>query len=222
MSAAARPTTARSRIQMITTLLRKLGLRRASGDRAVPRPSGLLRALARDEGAARHRRRRPRCPHLKRMAASDPHPEPRRAARAVLDRLERPALHGRPPDMARDHPCTEETADRARRPRPGAQRRALRPRRRGELRRRAARCSSGSPTTATSSPTSRSPSSRTAAPARALENRYTSQVIMLHRASEKYLHPRQFLAVAARQRVQGERHLALLLPCRRTTTISRS
>jgi hypothetical protein len=30
-------------------------------------------------------------PHLKRMAASDPHPEPRRAARAVLDRLEAPA-----------------------------------------------------------------------------------------------------------------------------------
>ena len=30
-------------------------------------------------------------PHLKRMAATDPHPDPRRAARAVLDRLERPA-----------------------------------------------------------------------------------------------------------------------------------
>ena len=30
-------------------------------------------------------------PHLKRMAARDPHPDMRRAARSVLDRLEAPA-----------------------------------------------------------------------------------------------------------------------------------
>jgi hypothetical protein len=34
-------------------------------------------------------------PQLKRMAASDPHPDPRRAARLVLDRLEAPRSAGR-------------------------------------------------------------------------------------------------------------------------------
>ena len=45
-----------------------------------------------------------------------------------------------------------------------------------------------------------------------LENRYSSQVIMLHRASEKYFIRANFWPSRARQRVQGERHLALLLP----------
>jgi hypothetical protein len=80
-----------SRIQMITTLLRKLDC-----DAAVPVMVDLLdhpdffvrwhvikEMLGLDVKAA--------LPHLKRMAASDPHPDPRRAARAVLDRLEAPA-----------------------------------------------------------------------------------------------------------------------------------
>jgi hypothetical protein len=80
-----------SRIQMITTLLRKLDC-----DAALPAMADLLdhpdffvrwhvmkEMLGIDAGAA--------LPHLKRMAASDPHPDPRRAARAVLDRLEAPA-----------------------------------------------------------------------------------------------------------------------------------
>jgi hypothetical protein len=77
-----------SRIQMITTLLRKLDC-----DAAFPAIAALLdhqdffvrwhvmkELLGLDAEAA--------LPHLKRMAASDPHPDPRRAARAVLDRLE--------------------------------------------------------------------------------------------------------------------------------------
>ena len=77
-----------SRIQMITTLLRKLGC-----DAALPVMAGLLdhqdffvrwhvmkEMLGLDVEAS--------LPHLKRMAARDPHPDPRRAARAVLDRLE--------------------------------------------------------------------------------------------------------------------------------------
>jgi hypothetical protein len=80
-----------SRIQMITTLLRKLGC-----DAALPAMVDLLdhpdffvrwhvmrEMLGLDAAAA--------LPHLKRMAATDPHPDPRRAARLVLDRLEAPA-----------------------------------------------------------------------------------------------------------------------------------
>lgn len=80
-----------SRIQMITTLLRKLEC-----DAALPAMADLLdhpdffvrwhvmkEMLGIDARAA--------LPHLKRMAATDPHPDPRRAARAVLDRLEAPA-----------------------------------------------------------------------------------------------------------------------------------
>jgi hypothetical protein len=80
-----------SRIQMITTLLRKLGC-----EAALPAMVDLLdhpdffvrwhvmkEMLGLDAAAA--------LPHLKRMAASDPHPDPRRAARIVLDRLEAPA-----------------------------------------------------------------------------------------------------------------------------------
>ena len=80
-----------SRIQMITTLLRKL-----DHQAAFPAIAGFLdhpdffvrwhvmkELLGLDAAAA--------LPHLKRMAATDPHPDPRRAARAVLDRLETPA-----------------------------------------------------------------------------------------------------------------------------------
>lgn len=79
-----------SRIQMITTLLRKLDC-----DAAVPTMAALLdhpdffvrwhvmkEMLGLDAAAS--------LPHLRRMAARDPHPEPRRAARAVLDRLDAP------------------------------------------------------------------------------------------------------------------------------------
>ena len=77
-----------SRLQMLTTLLRKL-----DGEAAFPaiaefldHPNFFVRwhvmreLLGLDAEAA--------LPHLKRMAASDPHPENRRAARLVLDRLE--------------------------------------------------------------------------------------------------------------------------------------
>lgn len=80
-----------SRIQMISTLLRKL-----DHQAAFPVIAGFLdhsdffvrwhvmkELLGLDAEAA--------LPYLKRMAATDPHPDPRRAARAVLDRLERPA-----------------------------------------------------------------------------------------------------------------------------------
>jgi HEAT repeat protein len=76
---------------MISTLLRKLEC-----DAALPAMADLLdhpdffvrwhvmkEMLGIDARAA--------LPHLKRMAATDPHPDPRRAARAVLDRLEAPA-----------------------------------------------------------------------------------------------------------------------------------
>ena len=79
-----------SRIQMITTLLRKLDCAAA-----VPAMTALLdhpdffvrwhvmkEMLGLDAAAS--------LPHLRRMAARDPHPEPRRAARAVLDRLDAP------------------------------------------------------------------------------------------------------------------------------------
>ena len=79
-----------SRIQMITTLLRKLGC-----DAAFPTLAGFLdhpdffvrwhvmrELLGIDAEAA--------LPHLKRMAARDPHDDVRRAARSVLDRLQAP------------------------------------------------------------------------------------------------------------------------------------
>jgi hypothetical protein len=79
-----------SRIQMITTLLRKLGC-----DAAFPTLAGFLdhpdffvrwhvmrELLGIDAAAA--------LPHLKRMAARDPHGDVRRAARSVLDRLQAP------------------------------------------------------------------------------------------------------------------------------------
>ena len=80
-----------SRIQMITTLLRKLDHQAAFPAVAafLDHPDFFVRwhvmkeLLGLDAAAA--------LPHLKRMAASDPHPDPRRAARAVLDRLEQPA-----------------------------------------------------------------------------------------------------------------------------------
>jgi hypothetical protein len=80
-----------SRIQMITTLLRKLDHQAAFPAIAafLDHPDFFVRwhvmkeLLGLDAEAA--------LPHLKRMAASDPHPDPRRAARLVLDRLERPA-----------------------------------------------------------------------------------------------------------------------------------
>jgi len=80
-----------SRIQMITTLLRKLDHKAAFPAIAAfldhsdffVRWHVMKELLGLDAGAA--------LPHLKRMAASDPHPEPRRAARAVLDRIEAPA-----------------------------------------------------------------------------------------------------------------------------------
>ncbi|WP_129790440.1 HEAT repeat domain-containing protein [Sphingosinicella sp. CPCC 101087] len=81
-----------SRIQMLTTLLRKLG-----HDAAVPamaefldHPNFFVRwhvmreLLGLDVVAA--------MPHLKRMAARDRHPETRRAARAVLDQIEAPRV----------------------------------------------------------------------------------------------------------------------------------
>jgi hypothetical protein len=84
-----------SRIQMITTLLRKLDHQAAFPAIAAfldhkdffVRWHVMRELLGLDAGAA--------LPHLKRMAASDPHPEPRRAARAVLDRLEAPAPAGK-------------------------------------------------------------------------------------------------------------------------------
>lgn len=80
-----------SRIQMITTLLRKLDHHAAFPAIAafLDHPDFFVRwhvmkeLLGLDLHAA--------LPHLKRMAATDPHPDPRRAARAVLDRLDRPA-----------------------------------------------------------------------------------------------------------------------------------
>ena len=77
-----------SRIQMITTLLRKLDCAAAFPAIAafLDHPSFFVRwhvmreLLGLDAAAA--------LPQLKRMAARDPHPEARRAARTVLDRLE--------------------------------------------------------------------------------------------------------------------------------------
>jgi hypothetical protein len=79
-----------SRIQMIATLLRRLG-----ADAAFPALAGFLdhpdffvrwhvmrELLGIDAEAA--------LPHLKRMAARDPHDDVRRAARFVLDRLQAP------------------------------------------------------------------------------------------------------------------------------------
>lgn len=79
-----------SRIQMLATLLRRLG-----ADAAFPALAGFLdhpdffvrwhvmrELLGVDAGAA--------LPHLKRLAAHDPHGDVRRAARSVLDRLQAP------------------------------------------------------------------------------------------------------------------------------------
>jgi hypothetical protein len=79
-----------SRIQMVTTLLRKLDHRDAFPAIAafLDHPDFFVRwhvmkeLLGLDAEAA--------LPHLKRMAATDPHPDPRRAARIVLDRIEAP------------------------------------------------------------------------------------------------------------------------------------
>lgn len=79
-----------SRIQMITTLLRKLDCAAAVPAMAafLDHPDFFVRwhvmkeLLGLDLAAA--------LPHLKRMAARDPHPEARRAARSVLDGLEAP------------------------------------------------------------------------------------------------------------------------------------
>jgi hypothetical protein len=78
-----------SRIQMITTLLRKLDCEAAFPAMAefLAHPSFFVRwhvmreLLGLDAEAA--------LPHLRRMAAGDPHPETRRAAGQVLERLER-------------------------------------------------------------------------------------------------------------------------------------
>lgn len=80
-----------SRIQMIATLIRKLGC--DGGFEAVEalldHPDFFVRwhvmkeLLGIDAGAA--------LPHLKRLAARDPHADVRRAARSVLDRLAAPA-----------------------------------------------------------------------------------------------------------------------------------
>ena len=79
-----------SRIQMIATLLRKLGCDRAFEPIAafLDHPDFFVRwhvmkeLLGIDAEAA--------LPHLRRMAARDPHPDTRRAARAVLGRIEAP------------------------------------------------------------------------------------------------------------------------------------
>lgn len=79
-----------SRIQMISTLLRKLGCEAAFEPIAafLDHPEFFVRwhvmkeLLGIDAEAA--------LPHLKRMAALDPHPDTRRAARTVLDRLQAP------------------------------------------------------------------------------------------------------------------------------------
>lgn len=78
------------RIQMVATLARLLGHDEAFDAIAgfLDHPSFFVRwhamkeLLGIDAGAA--------LPHLKRMAARDAHPDPRAAARLVLDRLERP------------------------------------------------------------------------------------------------------------------------------------
>jgi len=79
-----------SRIQMLTTLLRKLDHAAAFPAVAefLEHPSFFVRwhvmreLLGLDADAA--------LPHLRRMATRDPHPETRRAARTVLDRIGRP------------------------------------------------------------------------------------------------------------------------------------
>lgn len=80
-----------SRIQMITTLLRKLGHEGAFDAVAafLGHPDFFLRwhvmreLLGIDAEAA--------LPHLHKMAAADPHPDARRAARQVLERMETPS-----------------------------------------------------------------------------------------------------------------------------------
>jgi hypothetical protein len=84
-----------SRIQMISTLLRHLDCETAFGAIAAfldhrdffVRWHVMRELLGIDLEAA--------LPHLRRMAARDPHPETRRVARSVLDRLEAPPAAGR-------------------------------------------------------------------------------------------------------------------------------
>lgn len=84
-----------SRIQMLATLLRKLGHEAAFPAIAefLDHPSFFVRwhvmreLLGLDAEAA--------LPHLRRMAAQDPHPETRRAARTVLDRIGPPGADDR-------------------------------------------------------------------------------------------------------------------------------
>lgn len=79
-----------SRIQMITTLLRKLGCEAAFEPMAefLDHPDFFVRWHVMRELLGIDALRA--LPHLKRMAARDPHPETRRVARNVLDRLESP------------------------------------------------------------------------------------------------------------------------------------
>ena len=84
-----------SRIQMLATLLRKLGHAAAFPTVAefLDHPDFFVRwhvmreLLGLDVQAA--------LPHLRRMAAQDPHPETRRAAIAVLERIDGPGRRGR-------------------------------------------------------------------------------------------------------------------------------
>ena len=77
-----------SRIQMIATLVRKLGHDQAFEAIAafLNHPSFFVRWHAMRELAGIDAARA--LPHLKLMAARDPHPDPRAAARLVLDRIE--------------------------------------------------------------------------------------------------------------------------------------
>ena len=202
-----------SRIQMITTLLRKLDCAAAFPAIAafLDHPE-LLRALARDEGAARPRRRggaaAPQADGRARSASRG-----RAAPRAPCSTGSRPRQpHGRPPDGRASSPAPRRSAIELGDLVQALNDEALRPGRRGQLRRRRRRCSSGSPTIATSSPS---------IAVAELKDRCTRQSLRepLFEPGDhappgvgEIFHPRQFLAVGARQRVQGERHLALLLP----------
>lgn len=79
-----------SRIQMIATLLRRLGCERAFEPVAafLDHPDFFVRWHVMKELLGIDALRA--LPHLKRMAARDPHPEARRTARLVLDRIEAP------------------------------------------------------------------------------------------------------------------------------------
>ena len=139
-------------------------------------------------------------PHLRRMAASDPHPEVRAAARAdaravLRDDEEEAGLMPRVIDAA------DRRVDRARRPGRDAGDRRLRP----------ARTRTISPPGARRSKKLANNrrfladlidrrSSRSAAQARSRDNQYSAQVIMLHGGVEQVPDPRQFLAGDGGQR----------------------